>query len=152
MTTGQGLPAEARGVIERTCIDLLTRFYFGLDLLTYDDAVAPFAPDGSWNRFGELLVGAVAIRKKMEQRPSNVVVRHILSNLHFTAISAETAHSRGYVTVYAHPIEGEVKGPVPITPAALLLLDTDYALTPNGWRIKHHDGVFVMLRPDDKPR
>jgi hypothetical protein len=145
------LTDDARNTIERICIDLLTRFYFGLDTLSYDEAIKTFASNATWIRFGERLMGAPAIRKKMDERPANVVVRHVLSNLHFTSISADKAHTRGYVTVYAHPFEGELKEPVPITPAALLLLDTDYALTPEGWRIQHHDGIFVMLRQNERP-
>lgn len=106
------LSDDVRNSIGRSCIDLLTRFYFGLDTRSYDDAIKSFSPDGTWIRFGEALVGVSAIRKKMEQRPTNVAVCHILSNLHFTSLEFNRAHTRGYVTVYAHPFEGEVKDPV----------------------------------------
>jgi hypothetical protein len=143
VTTSEG----ALGSVERRCIDLLTRFYFALDCRAYDEAVSPFAADGTWIRFGEPLVGAAAIRKKLDQRPANVNIRHILSNLHFTSVGDAAAHSRGYVTVYVHPYDGAAQDCSPIGLDSLLVLDTDYTRTPDGWRIRKHDGVFVMKKP-----
>lgn len=138
------LADDRRNTIERTCIGLLTRFYFALDARDYDAAIQFFAPDGTWIRFGEHLAGHAALLTKMHQRPTHVAVRHVLSNLHVTALDADRAHTRGYATVYAHPYVGEAKDPAPIALDSLLLLDTSYVRTADGWRIRTHDGIFVM--------
>jgi hypothetical protein len=143
---------DSQAATERSCLNLLTRFYFSLDARAYDDTVSVFSDGGSWVRFGEPLVGVPAIRMKLDQRPANVEIRHILSNLHFSAVSAEAAHSRGYVTVYVGPFVPGGSEPAPLEIDSLLVLDTDYALTAKGWRISKHDGVFVMRKKAPPPR
>lgn len=120
--------------IEHECVAASNAFAYHLDRGELDAMLELFTPDAVFDRAGQVLDGIDEIRAAMRQRPTDIVTRHVLTNVHFLSVEPGVAEAQSYVTVYhAKATEsGQADG----SPAGRLMEFRDrFQKTPDGWRI-----------------
>lgn len=78
----------------------LHAFFSHLDERRFDALVAMFLPDGRWLRQGRWIEGRGAILEAMHARPATMRVRHVISNVLVTPVSADEMKVQAYMTAY----------------------------------------------------
>jgi len=122
--------------IEWDCSQVLLRFYDAFDAWDYDAMVSLFTEDGVWHRAGKSLRGRREIVAEMRRRSATQIIRHVVTNILVDVNDAENAQARMYLTAYRHDAGEPRVVPAPLGPPALLLVvSTQLALRPEGWRI-----------------
>lgn len=76
---------------EAACSRLIADFAHFVDSKQYENLVALFAEDGSFERHGEVLEGRAAILKAMRARPEDVVTRHVCTNIRIDQMASNSA-------------------------------------------------------------
>lgn len=127
------------------CLQLLSALCVAQDRGVAHDVAAVFAEDGRWTRSdGLALQGRDAIERfhvdRFAQRGPEVVLRHMMSTAAVT-VEGERAHCTSYALVY-RGVKGGALGP----PGYLMLYETDFVRTAEGWRMSLHDSS-VSLGP-----
>jgi hypothetical protein len=135
--------------IEWDCTQVVIQFYNALDARRYDDLVALFAEDGSWNRQGEDTTGRDAIMAAMQERPGpeNQQIRHMATNIQVFIADADHARTQEYVTIYRHDSDTPIKGPAPMDgPGIIFLYEDEMVRAPEGWKIINKKGRPLLRR------
>lgn len=146
------MESDTRRNIEWECAHLVARFYRYLDERDYDSAADLFVIDGEWLRMGELLQGRSQILDVMQQRPSTLNIRHILTNTTVDVHDDRSATVFAYVTLYIHNSADPCPDPVPLEePTAIWSLKILCVEADDSWRMKSHTGGRVMVNKGVAP-
>lgn len=134
-------PQPARGALdpgsncEVACTRLCTAFANLIDAQAYPRVAALFTPDGCWTRPERSLHGRDAILKYLLSRPTQVVTRHLCTNIQITPLTDTEAAGMCYV-MYFHADGRAQDLAVPATLPLIGEYHDVYALTTEGWRIR----------------
>lgn len=85
-------------VIELT--QRLHAFFNHLDNRRYAEVLELFLPQGRWLRQGHWLEGREAILAALNARPASIKVRHVISNVVVSQVTAAEAHVEACMTAY----------------------------------------------------
>ncbi|WP_019169983.1 nuclear transport factor 2 family protein [Pseudaminobacter salicylatoxidans] len=138
---------EDRMQIELQCMRLVTAFAVNLDLRSYDEVVALFAPDAVYRPRHTTFRGQEGVRAYLQSRPHERISRHIISNCLIDVLGPDEA--RGYCVLTYFVDEGGTGGgePAPLAGAKLVGDYHDrFVRTPEGWRITERIGEIVFER------
>lgn len=128
--------AEIRAA-EQDCARLVTGYCQAADRDDVEAFVALFTTDGQWSSpDGSTVRGHDEMRAYFAARPGNVVSAHVCSNILVEVTGANSAAGRSVSTVYR---SGAVDGaPAVLAPPVAIVENHDeFALTGQGWRIRH---------------
>lgn len=105
---------DRRRAIEWDCTRTLTRFINALDEGDYETMAGLMAENGVWVRPGGNAVGPAGLLEALKDRPRDLIVRHVITNVAIEVIDEGNATGITYLTVYRH------RGPPPESGPALL--------------------------------
>jgi hypothetical protein len=121
---------------------LTHRFYYYLDENRYADLVAAFRDDGVWHRQGKALKGHAQILAAMQERPSSMRTRHVITNAFLSDTESNSATLIAYMTAYRFDDGSERKPPYPIDgPFRLNLVKIRFVSDRGQWRIAEQWGT-----------
>jgi hypothetical protein len=121
---------------------LTHRFYYYLDENRYADLVAAFRDDGVWHRQGKALKGHAQILAAMQERPSSMRTRHVITNAFLSETESNSATLIAYMTAYRFDDGSERKPPYPIDgPFRLNLVKIRFVSDRGQWRIAEQWGT-----------
>lgn len=133
--------------VRAACEQLCIAFSYHLDHDEFEEMVQLFAPEGTFIRNGQTIVGQEAIRQTYAGRPPSTTM-HIVSNFHLI----ETDGKRARASVYNFVVGLPEKSPTVLRfdpQEAIRMLDfaDEYVLTDKGWRFASRDArpVFQSL-------
>ena len=126
-----------RRAIEWDCTQTLTRFINALDAGDYETMAGLMAENGVWMRPGGNAIGPAGLLKAMKDRPRDLIIRHVISNVVIEVIDEDNATGITYLTVYRHHGAPPEKGPAPLTGAHMVGVSHNCLVRePGGWRIR----------------
>ena len=125
---------------------LLHRLFVYLDERRYCEAAALFGSDGLWVRQGKRLVGADEVQQALEERPADLVTRHLISNTVLDGQAADMHDSIHYVVVYAGQDDGSLLSLDTLQPLQVGVYRVRCHDTPAGWRIARLTGEASFRR------
>ena len=105
---------ERRRAIEWDCTRTLTRFINALDAGDYETMAGLMAENGVWKRPGGNAVGPAGLLEAMKDRPRDLIIRHVISNVAIEVIDDDNASGITYLTVYRHQGPPPESGPAPL--------------------------------------
>jgi hypothetical protein len=137
MATGTTLPDEARRAAEQDCAQLVIGFAFLIDHRRYDELVALFADDCSFDRPGvPKAVGKDGIRAFLAARPDELYTRHLCGTPFFESVTSDSAKAVTYMTLFMG--EGPQDVPLEVKGAAgVAEIQDHFVHTAQGWRLGH---------------
>src|SRR5690606_32881458 len=97
----------------RACEDVVHRFSAHFDAFEHEEMERYFAPDARWARHDGDIRGLGQLRERMARRPTNTVVRHVITNLRTTMLSPDRAEVESYVLVFRHQFQEGEEPPAP---------------------------------------
>ena len=136
-THGQAAPERAIArAIEWDCSQVLLRFYDCFDNFDYAGMAALFKPEGVWHRAGKALSGREAIVAELATRSHTQTMRHVVTNLLVTVLTADEAQASCYITAWRHDdAKPPRKAPVISSPYLILVATARFNRTPQGWQM-----------------
>lgn len=112
------------------------QFFWYLDEFRYQDLVATMEPEARWHRQGKVLTGHQEILAALELRSRTQKIRHVMTNLQISSLSADEAATIGYMTAYKHDDGADAPLPRSISaPSGLLLVQTRFRRHGDQWLI-----------------
>ena len=116
--------------------EVINRFFCALDDADYESCCSAFSDQGSWHRQGKLLQGAEMIRSALQDRGTEFLTRHLITNMVRRTVEEETAEVSFYSTVFAH--RGPTAGAPPASgaPSVLAVYRASLVRERGTWRIK----------------
>lgn len=133
---------------EHACAKVLLRFFRALDTFDYDECLALFVEDATWERKGIPLQGLGQIRATLEARPRSVVICHQISNVEVDIINEDQATLHYVLVGYEARLKDD--GSRPVGGLGGIRRGRDLMVrTPDGWKFKHKgsDGVMLGVLP-----
>jgi hypothetical protein len=126
------------------CQDILSRFCAALDgaggaeAFLADDAVI-VGPKGE-------VVGADA-HQMIKARSTEIVTRHIVTNLLITPTGPRTADGKAYCLLYTTPRDeaGSVVATMPECPSAAGNFELQFRKTSSGWKLSRYHSIAVIV-------
>jgi len=121
---------------------LLNQFFHCLDEFQYEALLALMEKDALWHRQGKIQRGAAESLAALGQRSRTQRIRHVISNIQVTELSASEARSVAYMTVYKH--DDGVMAPAPRTiqgAAGFLLVSTHFRRHGDLWLVAEMKAV-----------
>jgi SnoaL-like domain len=97
------------------CLQVTHQLFYFLDESRYRELAGLFAPDGRWQRQGELLVGRDQILQAMLKRPATQRTRHVITNGFIESQSDARVHLVAYMVAYRFDDGQTHAGPVQIS-------------------------------------
>lgn len=117
------------------------RFYYYLDEMRYDDLVGLMREDGVWHRQGKVLKGRAQVLAAMHERPSTLVIRHVITNAFLEEARDNEATLIAYLTAYRFDDGTAKKLPVTIDgPFSILLVKKRFVRDGSRWLIAESSG------------
>jgi SnoaL-like domain len=148
--TGQEFHVADTGIaadVEAACRRLVILFAHRLDHRRFREVAALFADDGVWHRRGESFLGPVQILAFLEQRPPNVLERHIMTTTLVEQLTDTTCAATSYATIFRSDRTGD--GVPAITgPTAIGEFHDRFRLTDAGWRFTYRTSQPVFAIGD----
>ena len=138
--------------IQSCCRDLIIAYAKFLDMAEYDQCADMFEDNATLDVWSELK-GKSAILAAMSARPSDLLTRHIMTNILITVIDERQATGVSYLTLYrkiGKLNRGEEKTPF-TRPAAVGQYNDEFVLTKDGWRFSRRKAHFTFMNPDAFP-
>jgi len=132
--------------IERACERLSIAFCYHADHGNFAKVGRLFSPKGTFDRFGQTLVGPDAIAAGMSKRPEGVVTRHALLNIHFTVVEKGMAAAVVSAATYFgfKTSQGDAAQFAPESPR-VAEFDDRYRLVEGKWRIEQRVTTLVLV-------
>lgn len=132
------------GFLYANASQVVLKFWRSLDHGDFDSLIALLTPDARWNRAGKWREGHADIRTALSERPPNLFVRHVITNLLGDKDGGEI--DLRYMLI-AHSCR-RVDGDAPPFPAGPPTLIVDYVSkcveTPDGWKLSSLSGSQVF--------
>ena len=127
---------DRRRAIEWDCARVLTGFVNALDAGDYETMAGLMARNGVWMRPGGDTIGPAGLLEAMQDRPRDLIVRHVVSNILIEVIDEDNATGITYLTVYRHHGPPPEKGPARLAGAHMVGVSYNRLVRePGGWRI-----------------
>ena len=127
---------DRRRAIEWDCTQTLTRFVNALDAGDYETMAGLMAENGVWKRAGGNAVGPSGLLEAVRDRPRDLIIRHVISNVAIEVIDEDNAIGITYLTVYRHSGPPPDDGPAPLAGAHMVGVSHNRLVRePGGWRI-----------------
>lgn len=127
---------DRRRAIEWDCARVLTRFINALDAGDYETMAGLMAENGVWMRPGGDAVGPAGLLDAMKDRPRDLAIRHVISNVVIEVIDEDSAAGVTYLTVYRHRGPPPERGPAPLAGVHMVGVSHNRLVRePGGWRI-----------------
>ena len=144
--------SESAGIAAaRHCEHTVVAFTAAFDVGDFNRMARLFAEDGVWKRQDGDVVGMSQLQQLMRSRPAGLFVRHILSNMRTTFLSATDAVVESYVTVYRHDFPGSVLQPAPLNGPNLVGRYRDQlSLRGQGWKLAGREVVVDFKQQQSK--
>jgi ketosteroid isomerase-like protein len=139
MTSVKG-EADCREMCER----LSVAFANNIDRRDYPAVLDLFAEDAVLDRLGTIIRGKSALSAWLQSRPTDIVTRHICSNIEIVQDARTAAQGRTYFTFYkaaAIGDNGAIDGPESIGE-----YHDSFILTPQGWKILKRKIILIFQR------
>lgn len=144
------MDAAVRRAIEWDCAQILTRFINALDAGDYETMASLMAPTGVWKRPGGDAVGPDGLLAALTDRPRDLPIRHVISNIVIDVIDKEHANGTTYLTVYRHDGGRPRTGPAPLSGAHMVGVSYNRLVhLADGWRIAEKSTERSFLRVSD---
>ncbi|MFO1188611.1 MAG: nuclear transport factor 2 family protein [Alphaproteobacteria bacterium] len=143
-----------RMLIEHACCRLIQIYAFAIDHRDVEAFVNIFTKDASYKLALEPkpLIGHEPIRKWLQNYPPDMLVRHVPATMVVDVIDDDNAKGLSYTAVYKQPHH---KGPEPsgrTLPRGVVEYYDRFVRTPDGWRIKSRENIFLFFNEDGIPR
>jgi hypothetical protein len=137
---------QVRRAIETDCTRLMNQSVIHLDRRQYEPLAALFGPDGVWVRGGKPCTGYDGVMASLNERPADVLIRHLMTNIVVTVEDDSTATGIGYFLVYkATGDGGEPPQPAPIAaPAMVAEMRDTYRRGADGWYIARRETARIF--------
>jgi hypothetical protein len=130
----------------RACERVSIRFANAIDHRDYPAVLDLFAEDGTLDRLGTRFTGRAALSAWLESRPTNVVTRHVCTNIDIEPSGPSRASGITYFTYYkAEGAEGQVCDSA--GPDLVGEYHDSFVLTLSGWKILERKVMVVFQRP-----
>jgi len=126
------------------CSDVLVQLCGALDSGANEEAAEHFVDNVILRTQDGRELAGEEVRDFIRSRPSNIVTRHVISNILVTPISKEAARASAYITVYRTEKDGEPPFSLPKQPQGLGDWIISFRKTPGGWKIERYEAVMVM--------
>ena len=127
---------DRRRAIEWDCTRTLTRFINALDAGDYETMAGLMAERGVWMRPGGDAIGPGGLLRAMQDRPRDLVIRHVISNVAIQVIDENNATGITYLTVYRHNGSPPESGPAPLTGVQMVGVSHNRLVRESGgWKI-----------------
>ena len=127
---------DRRRAIEWDCARVLTGFINALDAGDYETMAGLMAEKGVWSRPGGDAIGPDGLLRAMKDRPRDLIVRHVISNVLIEAIDEDNATGTTYLTVYRHRGPPPENGPAPVTGTHMVGVSHNRLVRESGrWKI-----------------
>jgi len=140
------MQATDRMLIEWELTQLIHRSQHALDHERYDELVALFTEDGTFDRLGQVAEGRKGIAEVYANRHP-FVTRHCVSNLLFTRVEEDEAEATMYVTDFVgQPPTNGLPVVFQLTEPVVLAFDDLYRRTASGWLI-HQRRASIVMQP-----
>jgi len=138
------MTSDARRAGEHDCAQVVTRFFTRLDAVDYEGAWALMGPGGVWKRSGKLLDSRERFLDAMSQRPTALVIRHLVGNLVVDFVDNKHAIADFCLTVFRF-IGDAGDRPAPISlPSAVAAFRAEMTHTDDAWRIVDLSGKTLF--------
>ena len=125
-----------RRAIEWDCTRTLTRFINALDAGDYETMAGLMAENGVWLRPGGDAIGPAGLLEAMRDRPRDLIIRHVISNVLVEVIDEDNATGITYLTVYRHRGPAPQDGPAPVSGVHMVGVSHNRLVRESGgWRI-----------------
>jgi hypothetical protein len=125
---------------------LLNEFFYCLDEFQYQALIALMEEDALWHRQGKIQRGAAESLAALGQRSRTQRIRHVITNVRLTELSAAEARTVAYMTVYKH--DDGVMAPSPRTiqgTSGFLLVSTHFRRHGDLWLVAEMKAVPEFL-------
>jgi len=150
MTTQAQLSVSDRQAALSACADLITAFAHHIDRRDYDNVVALFTDDGSFERPEIQAKTAAGIRAMLEARPTALFTRHICHQPFFETVTPDEVRSITSFTLYYEPGEhGDVVNTA--GPMGLGEFHDTFRRTADSWRIHRRVVKPVLVHQAGQP-
>lgn len=138
--------AEDRRNIVADCAALMVRSFVLLDSRRYEPLADLFGEDGAWVRAGTPYVGPRDIVGSLNERPENLLIRHLLTNVDISVQGPDGARGTGYFLVYKAMGDGaEPPLPAPLgAPAMVAEVQDRYRRQAGEWRIERRETARIF--------
>ena len=132
------MDVDQRRNIVADCTALMVRSFVLLDDRRYEPLAGLFGDDGEWVRGGKPCVGSQEIVRSLNERPNDIVIRHLLTNVDVSATGPDSAEGVGYFLVYKAKGDGGLPPlPAPLaSPEMVAEVHDRYQRRGGEWRIK----------------
>jgi hypothetical protein len=140
------LDPNARMLIEWQCTQLVYRLAYLQDNNQIDDLAELYTDNAEIHSAVGVFVGRTAIRDIYTNSPPDFVVRHLITNVHFTQVAADRAEGIVYNTSFhALPGHGEEN---PFANARMMEFHDHYRLTEAGWKMERRASKMAFAPKD----
>ncbi|WP_299772488.1 nuclear transport factor 2 family protein [uncultured Pseudoteredinibacter sp.] len=132
------------------CAQVAIKFMRHLDNSEYQEMASMMAPDGNWiRRDGNVIKGPDGLLNVMGNRPTNIFVRHLITNTEVQLLSETEAHCESYVCVYRHDFDENFENVAPLGDIELIATYHDKLVKiDNEWKIQEkYLGPSIFERP-----
>lgn len=127
---------DRRRAIEWDCTRTLTGFINALDAGDYETMAGLMAENSVWVRRGGDAIGPAGLREAMKERPRDLIVRHVISNVLIEVIDDDNATGITYLTVYRHHGPSPANGPARLDGALMVGVSYNRLVRESGaWKI-----------------
>jgi SnoaL-like domain len=137
-----------RMLVEQQCRDLVTRLVHYYDHGDAEAAASLFIPDGTWVKSRVPYRGRAAIIDSFAAQPSNLVMRHVTSNILIDVVNGTYARGVTYYLAYVGRRDrdsSETELPLE-QPGALGEWYDTFEETTEGWRFARREGKRIFGR------
>lgn len=127
---------DRRRSIEWDCTRTLTGFINALDAGDYETMAGLMAENGVWVRPGGDATGPAGLLEAMKERPRDLIVRHVISNVLIEVLDDDNATGITYLTVYRHHGPPPENGPARLDGAHMVGVSYNRLVRESGaWKI-----------------
>jgi hypothetical protein len=129
------LSGAYRRAAEHDVAKALTKYFVHLDARRYEPMWDLMAPNGYWDRSGEVLDTRDRFLAAMAKRPQSLTIRHLMSNLD-VEIQDESRAETSFTMVLFRYIGDAAGKPAPMTgPTAVTSWTSSLRLVEGAWKI-----------------
>lgn len=122
--------------VEFLSTNTLNLFFRALDDCAYKECAELLSETGVWIRQGKPLTGPQMLLEALRARPSDLLTRHIISNMLVKPVCGEFVHATFYCAVFAY--QGEPTNGVPPVslPTIISVYDAQLKCEKGRWLIQ----------------